>query len=206
MYFFDIADYIANCAFGKYALSGGDPGDYWATYRATRNAWLKALNEYKLNFTACATCSSTIIGNIDVEIVNAFNTYQNIYSSDNYWVTYALFYNQATIVVNGVLKFSTIDEYNTQNGNFPQPSNFQFTEEIAFTDLHNVGVFIFGTSSITPNHYVYNVDFGDGQWNFEIFNNYLNLLIDMDCKFNKFFNLTTNNPQKSKMTNFNQIV
>ena len=67
MYFFDTADYIGTCFFGPNSLMGGDPEDSMTTYRATRDAWLKAINEYYLSFTACATCSSTIIGIVDVE-------------------------------------------------------------------------------------------------------------------------------------------
>lgn len=210
MYFFDVADYIGSCFFGPNSLQSGDPEDSWTTFRATRDAWLKATNEYALTYTACATCSSTIIGNVDVEISNAFNNYFYYVGGDEYGVAYALFFNMVT----GLYRYpgSTVLEHNTANGcDNPLPADFNFgvaSEGCIFTGLHNVPVIDFITNApATIVTYVNNVDFGDGNWNFEFFESYVNSLIEADCIFMKFFNLTTNNLIKeSEMTNFNQIV
>jgi hypothetical protein len=206
MYFFDIADYIGTCFFGPNSLNTGDPEDSWGTYRETRNAWLKALNQYYLSFTACATCSSTIIGAIDVEIVNAFDALNAYKSSEEYAVPYALFYNMVDRMY--VYPGLTILEHNTQRGcPDPMPVNFNFFGEgCIFTGLHNVPIINTAVSGQVIS-YVNNVDFGNAEWSLEIFNDFVNSRIQEDCLFVKFLNLTTNNLIKeSEMTNFNQIV
>lgn len=208
MYFFDVADYIGTCFFGPNSVKAGDKEDGWTTFRATRDAWLKAINQYNLTFTACATCSSTIIGNIDVEITNAFDALNEYKSSPEYSVAYALFYNMINAMY--VYPGLTILEHNTALGcDDPLPANFSF--QIAsggciFTGLHNVPVFnLLDSGSI--DSYVNDVDFGNGEWSLEIFNDFVNSRIQEDCLFMKYFNLTTGNLMKeSEMTNFNQIV
>ena len=61
MYFFDLNDYRGACFFGPAASYVGDPEDDVGTYRATRDAYLKALNESIMGFFQlpnldCATC------------------------------------------------------------------------------------------------------------------------------------------------------
>ena len=208
MYFFDIGDYIGTCFFGPNSLNTGDPEDSWGTYRETRNAWLKAINEFALSYTACATCSSTIIGDIDVEITNAINALNEYKSSEEYSVAYALFYNMVarTFVYPGLTVLENNTAYACDN---PLPANFIFglvEDGCIYTGLHNVPIFNTLTSgSITG--YVNDVDFGNAEWSLEIFNDFVNSRIQEDCLFMKFFNLTTNNLIKeSEMTNFNQIV
>jgi hypothetical protein len=195
MYFFYPADYIGTCFFGPNSVQSGDPEDMWTTFRATRDAWLKATNEHALSYTACATCSSTIIGVVDVEITNAYDDYYDYWSGAEYGTAYAKFYN----MIPGLYRYPTLTvlEHNTQLGcPDPMPVNFSYGaggEGCIFTGFHT----IFGNST----------DFGDGDWNFEFFENFVNVLIQSDCLFKKYFNLTTNNLIKeSEMTNFNQIV
>lgn len=206
MYFFDVADYIGTCFFGPYSLMGGDTEDSWTTYRATRDAWLKAINEYHITYTGCATCSSTIILNLDVEITNAWNNLNDYKSSPEYAVAYALFYNMYTAT--SKLPTETILEHNTSNlCDNPLPANFEFSGTgCIFTGLHNVPIFNTLTNGQVTS-YVNNVDFGNAEWSLEIFNDFVNSRIQEDCLFMKHFNLTTGNLIKeSEMTNFNQIV
>lgn len=194
MYFFDPTDYIGTCFFGPNSVQSGDPEDGWTTFRATRDAWLKATNEHVLSYTACATCSSTIIGVVDVEISNAFDDYVDYLSSAEYNTVYAKFYNMIPALYR--YPTSTVAEHNAAIGcPDPMPVNYIniVSEGCIFTGFHT----IYGTST----------DFGDGEWNFEFFENFVNILIQSDCLFKKYFNLTTNNLSKeSEMTNFNQIV
>jgi hypothetical protein len=182
----------------------------WTTFRATRDAWLKAINTYALSYTGCATCSGTIIGNVDTEITNVYNDYLYYIAGEEYGVAYATFYNMVT----GLYRFPgvTVLEHNTAFGcDNPLPDNFSFaagSEYCLFTGLHNVPIIDFITNAPAATvTYVNDVDFGDGNWNFEFFENYVNSLIQADCFFMKFLNLTTGNLIKeSEMTNFNQIV
>lgn len=208
MYFFDVVDYIGTCFFGPNSLMSGDKEDSWTTYRATRDAWLKAINQYYLSYTGCATCSNTIIGTIDDEIINAFDDINDYKSSPEYAVDYALFYN----IVSATYKLPTITilEHNTNNGcDNPLPVNFSFgtaSEGCIYTGLHNVPIINLLVSGDIIG-YVNNVDFGNAEWSLEIFNDFVNSRIQEDCLFMKFFNLTTGNLIKeSEMTNFNQIV
>jgi hypothetical protein len=208
MYFFDIVDYISSCFFGPNSVQSGDPEDMWTTFRATRDAWLKAKNQHVLSYTACATCSSTIIGVVDVEITNAFDDYMDYLSSAEYCTAYARLYNMIPALYR--YPTSTVATHNAAIGcPNPLPANFSFgdaSQGCIFTGLHNVPIFNTAISG-TIMGYVNDVDFGNGEWSLEFFNDYVNILIQSDCLFKKYFNLTTNNLIKeSEMTNFNQIV
>jgi hypothetical protein len=95
MYFFDLQDYIttAQLAYpswqevsilyggmglgGWRGLIGGDPEDYFTTARATRDSWLKALNQYLMS--CIQTSIKTIRPEDDAICKLYFNDFQDAY-------------------------------------------------------------------------------------------------------------------------------
>ena len=192
MYFFDLADYRDSCFFGPRAAYKGDSEDEKLTYRATRDAWLKALNEFRMaviHFTnldcnACIDCRD--------KIAIAFCNYQTYYNSQEYKIATALFFNMHT---NWGLDPNTIL--------YPDPDKKFGVQNYTYDEIVYSGPNCTGILSEIPQ--TISIDFGDGMWNQNVMNEYLRVSRKLFCLLDIFLKTATMNPQKSTLTNFVQI-
>ena len=192
MYFFDLNDYRATCFFGPRAAYFGDSEDEKSTYRATRDAFIKALNEFRLaaihitnlDCNACVDCRD--------KIATAFCNYQTYYNSQEYIIATALFFNMYT---NWGFDPNTILN--------PEPDKKFGVQNYTYDEMVYSGSNCTGIPSLTPQ--TISIDFGDGMWNQNVMNEYLRVQKKLMCLLDIFLKTATMNPQKSTLTNFVQI-
>lgn len=192
MYFFDLADYRASCFFGPRAAYTGDSEDEAGTFRETRSAWLKALNQFKLSVLHLANNDCAACNVCNTKMATAFCDFITYYNSLEY--------------VEAVAKFTNMYRdwgFDQNTLLFPNPDKLFGVQNYTYNEVTYSGPNCSGTPSLTPQ--TISIDFGDGMWNQNIMNEYLRVNRKLFCLQDIFVKTATMNPQKSTLTNFVQI-
>jgi hypothetical protein len=192
MYFFDLNDYRGACFFGPAASYVGDPEDDVGTYRATRDAYLKALNESIMGFfqlpnLECATC---------LDCRNKFSAAH---------CELITFENSIEVITATLLFFNMYKDWGLDPNTilYPDPDKKFGVQNYTYNEVVYSGSNCTGTISTIQQ--TIPIDYGDGLWNQNIMNEYLRLQRKRFCLLDKYLKIATMNPQKSTLTNFVQI-
>lgn len=193
MYFFDLADYLTSCFFGINSSLQGDPEDEQSTYRATRDAFLKAINQLALNAYSVGAGACT---DCHMAMANSYGNIFNFLAEPSTVETISLFWNMH-------LNWGIDINNPTDNLGLYYPS----LDKKIGVQVTTYQRFIYdpATNTSTDVQESITIDYGDGLWNQTIFDNYMEYLSKLNCLLKAFEKTVINLPQKAEITNFNQI-
>lgn len=182
MYFYDLADYTNSCFFGKYRYLRGDSEDDAGTARETRNAWMKAVNQFRgiAYAPSCEECYN--------KLRDAFINYLNFLSDDQNITVYKKYWNMH-------IGFGT--EVTGNAGD--RLIGIQTVPCQKYTYDYTLNLPVDTDETIT-------IDFGNGLWDIQILKDYIKYMNTITCLMQNLEKIAINLPEKSQITNFTQIV